>query len=165
MGAFNTQKLLYGNTALIPEIASRLESSFAAEGFEVCNQPLINGGADISISKGGAFKAVLGMRSALKISLKPQNNGIAFDASVGIFGQQAVPTLIAWFYAWPVLITQIWGLVRQSKLDDKALAIAEEVISSSKNASDGSAAKSFCIGCGRELPEGAMFCPYCGRER
>ena len=31
-------------------------------------------------------------------------------------------------FFWPVLITQIWGIVQQSKLDDKALEIAEEVL-------------------------------------
>lgn len=165
MGTFNTRKLLNGNPSLIPAIAARLESSFSAEGYNVDNQPLINGGADVSISKGGVFKAVLGMRTALKISLKPQNGGIVFDASVGIFGQQVIPSLIMLFVAWPVLVTQIWGLVQQSKLDDKALAIAEEVICSSKNASPEPAVKGFCSGCGHELQNGAMFCPYCGKKR
>lgn len=167
MGTFNTQKLLNGDPSLIPAIAARLESSFSAEGYNVDNQSLITGGADISISKGGLFKAVLGMRTALKISLKPQYDGIAFDASVGIFGQQIIPTLIMWFVAWPVLVTQIWGVIEQSQLDDKALAIAEEVIATNKEASSdpASATKCFCSGCGHELQDGAMFCPYCGKKR
>lgn len=163
MGTFNTKKLLNGNPSLIPAIAARLESSFSAEGYNVDNQSLINGGADVSISKGGVFKAVLGMRTALKISLKPQNGGIVFDASVGIFGQQVIPTLIMWFVAWPVLVTQIWGLVQQSKLDDKALAIAEEVISG--NVTTSSAQPRFCSGCGHELQDEALFCPNCGKRR
>lgn len=163
MGTFNTKKLLNGNPSLIPTIAARLESSFLAEGYNVDNQSLINGGADVSISKGGVFKAVLGMRTALKISLKPQNGGIVFDASVGIFGQQVIPSLIMWFVAWPVLVTQIWGLIQQSKLDDKALAIAEEVISG--NVTTSSVQPRFCSECGHELQDGAVFCPYCGKKR
>ena len=34
--------------------------------------------------------------------------------------------------AWPVAATQIWGLVKQSKLDDKAVAIAEKVAATDK---------------------------------
>ena len=74
------------------------------------------------------FKAVLGLKSALKVSLIPKDNAIAFEAGIGIFGQQAIPTIISMLFFWPVLITQIWGIVQQSKLDDKALEIAEEVL-------------------------------------
>lgn len=170
MGTFNTQKLLSGDPALIPEIAAKIESAFMAEGFNINNQATLSGGADISISKGGLFKAILGMRTALKISLTPQSGGILFDARVGIFGQQVVPTLIMWYFAWPVLLTQIWGLVQQSKLDDKALSIAEEVIRANGGGSSPAPAvnesgKKFCIGCGHELPADAAFCPHCGKKQ
>lgn len=164
MGAFNTQKTLNGNPALIPTIAAQLESSFLADGYNVCNQPLMSGGADVSISKGGIFKAVLGMRTALKISLKPQGDSIAFDASVGIFGQQVIPTLIMWFYAWPILITQIWGLVKQTKLDDKALTIAENVITNGKSTSS-SQDNEICPECGSKFLNDASFCIVCGHKR
>lgn len=59
------------------------------------------------------FKAVLGMRSALKVTLMHQTDGVLFDSNVGIYGQQAIPTVISMLFFWPVLIiTQIWGLVR-----------------------------------------------------
>ena len=162
MGTFNTQKMLNGSPVLIPAIAAKIESSFAADGYSVNNQPLFGGGADISISKGGVFKAGLGMRTALKISLTSQSGGIAFNASVGIFGQQIIPTVIMLFFAWPVIITQIWGIIQQSKLDDKALAIAEDVIAGSKN-SVGS--QETCPVCGNEFPADALFCPVCGQKR
>ena len=166
MGTFNTQKLLYGDPSLIPDIASRIEASFTAEGYTVQNQSLISGGAEVSITKGGAFKAVLGMKTALKIKLNPQGDNISFDASVGIFGQQAIPTIISMLFFWPVLITQIWGMIQQSQLDDKALEIAEAVIreKGSKTAatSDG---KKFCVGCGHPLPADAVFCPKCGKKQ
>jgi hypothetical protein len=33
-------------------------------------------------------------------------------------------------FFWPVLLTQIWGLIQQSNLDDKAAEIVENVIAS-----------------------------------
>jgi ribosomal protein L40E len=169
MGTFNTQKVIYGNPSLIPAIASRIESSFSAEGYTVQNQSLLSGSADISITKGGIFKAVLGMKTALKVTLKPQAGGILFDAGVGIFGQQVIPTVIMLFVAWPVLLTQIWGLVQQSKLDDKALAIAEEVVHSADTQTPRIAqmepSGKFCTKCGNKLPEGAIFCPHCGNKQ
>lgn len=170
MGTFNTKKLIYGNPALIPEIASRIETSFSAEGYSVQSQELLSGVSDISISKGGIFKSVLGMKTALKINLKSQSGAILFDASVGIFGKHVVPMVVMYFVGWPLLLTQIWGLVQQAKLDDKALAIAEDVVRNSSFASQQpqySAPASrgmFCTGCGSEVPSGAAFCPHCGHK-
>ena len=166
MGAFNTQKTLNGDPSFIPTIAARIESDFSAEGFEVQNQSLLSGAAEISITKGGTFKAVLGMRTALKVMIKPQGGQILFDAGVGIIGQQAIPTIISVLIYWPVLLTQIWGLIKQSQLDDKALSIAEEVISQSGAAKQEAYHNTkYCQGCGTELPHDAIFCPKCGRKQ
>ncbi|MCS2523166.1 hypothetical protein NXV02_03315 [Bacteroides ovatus] len=70
------------------------------EQFEVQIDNLLSGGVDISISKGGLFKAVLGLKSALKVSLIPKDNAIAFEAGIGIFGQQAIPTIISMLFFW-----------------------------------------------------------------
>lgn len=177
MGTFNTKAILNGNPSLIPAIADRLCAAFAADGYEINRDNLYNGGVDISITKGGVFKAVLGMKTALKITLIPQGNSISFEAGVGIFGQQAIPTIIMLFFAWPVLLTQIWGLVQQSSLDDKALAIAQAVISENRGgdyysessfqsvpqAEITSSAK-FCTNCGNPLPAAVRFCPNCGHQ-
>lgn len=132
MGTFNTQKILAADPAMIPEIASKIESYFKAEGYDVKNLALANGAAEVSITKGNIFRVVLGLKTALKVSLTPQGNCLVFDASVGIWGLQAIPTIISMLFFWPVLITQIWGVVQQSKLDDKALEIAENVIDGKK---------------------------------
>lgn len=169
MATFNTKKQLGGDATLIPEIATKLESYFGSEGYSVDVQNLYNGGSDISVSKGGMFKAVLGMKTALKISLTPNSDGIWFEAGIGIFGQQIIPTLITWYIAWPVLITQIWGMVKQAKLDDKALEIAEQVIreNSGKKPSNKliQAEGSFCSYCGKRIPLDAVFCPSCGKKK
>lgn len=172
MGAFNTKTILNGNPSLIPAIAERICQEFAADGYEIKREDLIGGGADISVAKGNLFKAALGMKTALKITLIPLNNGISFEAGVGIFGQQAIPTIIMWFFAWPVLITQIWGLVQQSQLDDKALAAAQSVIRENGTSGNSYSAAAtpppvpgtakFCTNCGSKLAADARFCSNCG---
>lgn len=87
MGTFNTKTILNGNPSLIPAIADRICQEFAADGYEINRENLVSGGVDISVTKGGIFKAVLGMKTALKVTLVPQYNSISFDAGVGIFGQ------------------------------------------------------------------------------
>lgn len=166
MGTFVTKKTLQGNPSLIPAIAERIKTEFTVEQFEVQIDNLLSGGVDISISKGNLFKAVLGLKSALKVSLIPKDNVIAFEAGIGIFGQQAIPTIISMFFFWPVLITQIWGMVQQSKLDDKVLEIAEEVIrnqGSFATLSSDSGGMVFCTNCGHQNIKGAKFCSECGQ--
>ena len=168
MATFSTKKILYGSTSLIPTIANRIQEEFQNDGYEVAMDALSSGGYDISITKGGVFKAVLGMKTALKVTLLPQDNNIHFEAGIGIWGQQAIPTVISMLFFWPVLITQIWGMVEQSKLDDKALEIAQDVICMNNHV--GSSATSanlggkFCTNCGTKTDGTSKFCPECGAK-
>lgn len=168
MATFDTKKTLYASPSLIPFIAQRITEEFETDGYEVNAIALGSGGYDISIRKGGFFKSVLGMKTALKVSLLPRNGNIYFEAGVGIFGQQAIPTVISMFFFWPVAITQIWGLVRQSKLDDKALEVAQDVIMSANAGNQGntygnqSTEKNFCTQCGTSNSSTAKFCNACG---
>ena len=166
MATFSTKKTLYGSTSLIPTIANRIQEEFQNDGYEVSMDALSSGGYDISITKGGVFKAVLGMKTALKVTLLPQDNNIHFEAGVGIWGQQAIPTVISMLFFWPVLITQIWGMVEQSKLDDKALEIAQDVICMNNHVgsshSDNNVESKFCTNCGTKLDGSSKFCSNCG---
>ena len=128
MSTFSTKKILYGSASLIPEIAVQIKDAFVRDGYEVRYEALSSGGYDISITKGGFFKTVLGMKTALKVSLLPGDGDIMFEAGIGIWGQQVIPLVISMFFFWPVLLTQSWGLAQQAKLDDKALEIAERVV-------------------------------------
>lgn len=170
MGAFNTKTILNGNPLLIPAIVDRICQTFSADGYEISRDKFMSEGVDISVTKGGVFKAIVGMKTALKITLIPQSNSISFEAGVGIFGQQALPTVISMLFFWPVLLTQVWGLIQQSDLDDKALAAAQAVISENGggNYAGGltppsvSGIGKFCTKCGAKLTYNARFCSNCG---
>ena len=168
MGTYNKRTLLAASASQIPQIEEAIRRDFEIDGFEVNTDVLMSGGRDISVTKGNLFKAVLGMRSALKITLTPQSNGVLFDANVGIYGQQAIPTVISMLFFWPVLITQIWGLVEQAKLDDRALADAEmAIVGGTANTSSQFANNTtgkFCTNCGTSISGNANFCPECGAK-
>jgi hypothetical protein len=166
MATFSTKKILYGSTSLIPTIAICIQEEFQNDGYEVVMETLSSGGYDISITKGGVFKAVLGLKTALKVTLLPQGNNINFEAGIGIFGKQIVPLIVMYFIGWPLLLTQIWGLVKQSKLDDKALAIAETIVYAQGNRKELSSNTSeyrFCTACGAKNLDNAKFCCGCGK--
>ena len=166
MATFSTKKTLYGSPSIVPTIANRIQEHFLSDGYEVSMDALSSGGYDISITKGGVFKAVLGMKTALKVKLLSQGNNIHFEAGIGIWGQQAIPTVISMLFFWPVLITQIWGMIEQSKLDDKALEIAQDVICMNSHLNSSPTGThtggKFCTNCGASVAEQAKFCPECG---
>lgn len=167
MAIFSTEKILNANPSLIPTIADAIVSDFQADGFTAKCDNYAGDVYDISLAKGSVFKAVMGMKSALKVTLTPNGNSIHIKAGVGIFGQQAIPTAITMFVFWPMLIPQIWGLVQQSKLDDRAIAIAERI--AAENASPSYAqstttASMFCPNCGSKVNGNVNFCPNCGSK-
>ncbi|OPY55897.1 MAG: hypothetical protein A4E55_02352 [Pelotomaculum sp. PtaU1.Bin035] len=152
-------------------IANDVMDNFRKKGYEVSGEQNITRGWNISLHKGGIFKSVLGMKTALNIELENTGTGVMTKAGVGIFGLQAIPTVITYFVAWPVLLTQIWGLVQQAKLDDEALQCVDRSIiaHSSENSNSftapaaGLGAK-FCVQCGSSLQQTDRFCPNCGKK-
>lgn len=167
MGTFKTKTILHANPDLIPTISSRICEVFASEGYDTKKDSLLSGGIEVFLSKGGMFKEIVGMRTALVVTLIPTANTISFEAGIGIFGQQFLPTIISMLFAWPVLLTQMWGLVQQSKLDDKALKIANEVIAENDAhlyKDTMSSTVRFCTKCGTKQPANAKFCPNCGNQ-
>lgn len=167
MGTFKSSKIINGSPTFIPQAGRDVMNYFLAEGYDATGDSLISGGYDISVSKGNMFKAVLGMNTALKILIRPQAGQIAIEAGVGIFGQQALPSIISMLFFWPVLVTQIWGIVQQSKLDEKAIEIVEASVMQHGIGTVGdptsqSQNSKFCTQCGTANLEGAKFCRECG---
>lgn len=159
---FSSKRIFMVDPSFIPEIAKELVLQFQAEGYNVKKTELITGGTDISITKGGIFKAIAGMKTALKISIKSGGNHIIAEAGVGIFGQQAVPTVISMLLFWPVLVTQTWGLIQQSRLDDHTMELIEKSVLRLGTVGNASVNGSFCPECGASVS--GKFCSSCGKK-
>jgi hypothetical protein len=126
MGTFNSTKTFPYSVDDLAPVAQDVMHHFEDQDFEVTETNLPMGGAQVSIRKGGTFKAIIGMKTALNIKIEPVANGTTVDAGVGIFGQQAIPTAITLLVFWPVIIAQVWNMAHESNLDDEALRVAEE---------------------------------------
>ncbi|HEY0069087.1 MAG TPA: zinc-ribbon domain-containing protein [Chloroflexia bacterium] len=128
MPAFESVKTVPVRLADLAPAASEVMNYFRAQGYEVTGKPTGTGGVLISLRKGDSFKAVLGMKTSLNIEIDPAIDGTLIRAKVGIWGEQAVPTMIMLFVAWPVLLTQIWGMAQQANLDDEAIFRTEQAL-------------------------------------
>jgi hypothetical protein len=185
MGTFQSSRFFPISPPDLKPVGGDVLREFRGRGFEVKGEQGLTGGWFISIHKGGTFKAVVGMKTALNIRIEPVDGGTQVDAGIGIFGQQAIPTLISGFVFPPVLLAQIAGMVQSAKLDDEAIQVVEAalirhsgapqpaalyvapnpvppVIAVPQAAAAEAASGGFCPECGTRLPAGAKFCNECG---
>lgn len=193
MSVFKSEKLIGITVPDLAPVAHELIQHFQERGFEVTGAQNEKSGWDVSITKGGMFKAVLGLKTALKIEIQPQPGATLVRAGTGIFGRQAVPTAITMLVFWPVLLSQMWGLIRQANLDDEAIKVIEVCLgrlsrlgsqaarvapapygtppSPNSPRADATASQlpgsveGFCTSCGQRLPADAKFCAACGQRR
>lgn len=170
MATFQSEKVIATSYRNLDAVAMKAKVYFENDGYTVAVDKNAFG-EFISISKGGIFKSILGMKTALNIEIKEVTGGISINAKVGIFGQQLIPSAISLFIAWPVLLTQITGLVKQSKLDDEAIKVVEDAVHNLEGSippgaqSSVTAAYIYCTACGNQLPYDAAFCSKCGAKQ
>jgi hypothetical protein len=126
MGAFSSSRTVPYVVEDLSPVAQDVMRHFEQQDYEVTETHIPTGGVQVSIRRGGTFKAIIGLRSALNIKIEPQANGTRVEAGVGIFGQQAIPTAITLLVFWPVLVAQVWNMAQEAKLDEEALGVAEE---------------------------------------
>src|SRR5215218_4044823 len=126
MGTFNSSKTVPYVVEDVAPVAQEVMRHFESQDYEVTETPIPTGEVQVSIRRGGTFKAIIGLKTALNIKIEAQTNGTTVDAGVGIFGQQAIPTAITLLVFWPVIIAQVWNMAHESNLDEEALGVAEE---------------------------------------
>jgi hypothetical protein len=166
MGVFHSSQYFPLVAADLGPVAQEVMEHFRHQDYETSGAPTMSGGWHISLHKGGLFKAVLGMKTALNIEIEPSGAGTQVKAGVGIFGAQAVPSMITLFVAWPVVLTQIWGLVQNAKLDHEAMRCVEESLRSHAGpaVAVSAALGRFCTHCGATVSGAAKFCAECGTK-
>ena len=134
MSVFISERHIQASEELnLMEVAKSVEQNFKAKGYQV----YVDQNAEttlISLTKGGIFSKILGLHTALNVTMYPERNGFRAIANAGIFKLQIVPSLITVLLFWPVICTQIVGIVNQAKLDDQVLNAIEETVSSMEHA-------------------------------
>src|SRR5215218_7679258 len=140
MGTFSSSRTVPNIVEDLAPVAQDVMRHFESQDYEVTETPIPAGGVQVSIRRGGTFKAIIGLKTALNIKIEPEANGTKVEAGVGIFGQQAIPTAITLLVFWPVILAQVWNMAQESKLDEEALGVAEESLQAHSGAPSGAAA-------------------------
>ena len=164
MAIFNANKFIYTTVTDLRGVIDDVKLRLEIQGYTVETQYVSDGGF-ISLSKGGLFKTLAGMKTSLNVTLKVAGKGVFVETKVGLLGQQAIPTALSMLVLWPVIITQVIGMVNQAKLDDEVIAMIEEAIKAEENEVKSSSAGEFCHECGKAIQEGSTFCSACGTKQ
>ena len=141
MGTFDSSHTVAYVVEDLSPVAQDVMRHFEQQDFEVTETPIRTGGVQVSIRKGGIFKAIIGLKTALNVRIEPVANGTRVEAGVGIFGQQAIPTAITLLVFWPIVIAQVWNMAQQAKLDEEALGVAEQSLKSHSEVPSGATAE------------------------
>src|SRR5215218_4614125 len=126
MGTFSSTKTVPYVVENLSSVAQDVMHHFESQDYEVTETHIPTGGVQVSIRRGGTFKAIIGLKTTLNTRIEPVANGTRIEAGVGIFGQQAIPTAITLLVFWPVIIAQVWNMAQEANLDEEALRVAEE---------------------------------------
>lgn len=121
MNFLNSSYLFNNADRYIDSVANKVINSFRYKGYEVNGVKMPSGEWDISLKKGNLFQAVLGMQTALKVKISAKSPHVLVKMGIGLFGQQAIPTILTVAVWWPVVICQIAGLVKQYKMDQEVV--------------------------------------------
>ena len=144
----------------LESVVKDVAATYRARRYEVAAEQKAVGSWYISLHQGGIFKTVTGLKTSLNVEMEQSSGGITVKETVGIFGEQAIPTAISMLVFWPVLITQIWGLVEQEKLDEEVL----DTVGKSLARHAAQPEQIFCVHCGSPIPQNSKFCLQCGAK-
>ena len=153
----------------LSEVVNDFRLYFEGKGYTV-NTDIGTASTFMSITKGGVFKTVSGMKTGLNINMMVYDGYVEVKMSVGIFGKQLIPSIITALVFWPFIVTQIIGIIKQNKLDEEAYSVIEESIRNhepggtlAKEINQVGGNNAFCPHCGQIIESDAKFCPHCGQ--
>lgn len=123
---FSTRRMIPIVVDDLGPVGEDLMQYFRIQEYTVSGVRLPSGGWYISMHKGDWFRAVLGLKTALNITIDRVAGGTFVKAGIGIFELQVLPTIITVFVFAPVILAQIWGIIQQEKLDEEAVRYVED---------------------------------------
>ena len=114
---------------VLEKIRKYLDDHYSAEGFTV-ESTISDDGNQLTLwaTKSDLFRTIAGLTAAIKIDVFHDASEVHVVAGIGANGQHLIPTLVGAVLFWPIAVTGGWGMIKQLKMDDKAVDMVAHVL-------------------------------------
>ena len=157
MSTFKSTKSYEVSSSFIPSAVDAVRTALEQEGFLFEKMPGTCRKTVIEVTKENLVKHMVGLNQGLRISFESDGDRVHVDVKGIVVKNQLFPTVISALFFWPVIIPQIIGLIKQSRLDGKALAIVDAAYAAYVRE-----VPVFCTVCGEKITALSVRCPHCG---
>lgn len=158
MGTFTSTKSFKANPEFIPFVTRKIKEDFESKGFEFVTTSASMNRTVFKVVKSNLVRNITGLKQGLEVTINRNGENIDIEAKGTVVRDQALASVISLLVTWPVLITQVIGLINQSKLDTRVITVADTAYLEYK----ASESKEFCPHCGSLVEKGSSFCNHCG---
>ena len=157
MSTFLSSKSYEASPSFVPYAVDAIRKAFVAEGFEFVEKPGTYNTTVIEVTKGNLVKKLVGLKLGLEITFWMEHDHIRVEAKGTVAKNQLIATGITLFIAWPVIVTQAIGLIKQSELDVRVISIVDGAYASFTEQKP-----AYCTNCGGLVTGAPSRCPHCG---
>lgn len=112
------------------DVANVVSSWLVLHDFESRTIDLPGGGMAIQARQPKSWRYILGMSSALNITINKRGNEVVVETEAGSWAEKIAVGAVGAFILHPLLITAAYGAWKQSQLPDKIFGAVEEYITS-----------------------------------
>lgn len=125
----STQVKTFGNSySSVKEIGDQLSDWLLQEqNFSIKHKEWHNDSYIISVVKSGFFRQISGLVFEYKIELKKVEHSIVATISDGDIRKQLAALGVAWFVAWPILLTAGYGMFASGEFRQEIFAKVESL--------------------------------------
>ena len=117
------------------------------------------------------WKTLLGMDQAIQVRLSVYQDMLTVDLGAGRWVDKLGAATVGYVVFAPLLITAVIGAIGQQKLPQEIFDFVQRYtfigkpldINDFREQPSEEEPQSLCAACGATLPEGAKFCPACGK--
>jgi len=170
------QRMYHAPGVDLRELASVVSDWFQNQKFETQILEAPGGGLVVQARQPEAWRSILGMSSALNVTMTPQGENLVVQMGAAKWVDKAAVGAVGVLLFWPALIPAAYGAWKQKQLPNQVFQLIDQYVATgqvpvippapapAKKAPAPTAAPSGlqCPSCGKPVREGAKFCDNCG---
>ncbi len=128
-----TQQRVYKAPNLnMGQLVQALTDWYRAQKFEVQVLDMPGGGVVVQARQPEAWRAVLGMSSALNVVLRRQGDDLLVEIGAGKWVDKAIAGAAGLFILWPLFFTAAYGAWNQSRLPQRTFEFIERFLATGR---------------------------------